>query len=80
MFVKSLCTEILIRLLVHGYDAIMRTYKCIIYIHGTDGSGWGGGRGMDCQWLAGLVSLGFIYELGKITIASSDNSSGLVSG
>ena len=40
---KLLCTEILIRLLAYGYDAIMCAYNV-----------WMGGDGL--QWLAGLVS------------------------
>ncbi len=56
---KSLCTDILIRLLGRGYDAIM--YRPVrddarilhVYIRGKNGRGWVSGTG--CQWLAGLV-------------------------
>ena len=44
-----------------------------------DGRGWGV-LGMGCQWLAGLASLGFVYDRGEIMIGSSDNSSGVVVG
>ena len=26
---------------------------------------------MDCEWLAGLVSMGFVYKIGEIRTASS---------
>ena len=43
---KSLCTKILIRLLAHGYDAIIRVYKVkytIIIIYTVWMEGLGGG-------------------------------------
>jgi hypothetical protein len=61
---KLLCTEILIRLLVRGYDAIMyhrpvcddaRIHVLHVYIYAVlkDGRGWGCGTG--CQRLAGFA-------------------------
>ena len=36
---KSLCTEILIRILARGYDAIMRAYNTYIYVVRMAGAG-----------------------------------------
>ena len=43
---KSLCTEILIRLLVHGYDAITRTFIIVYNIWMGRAGGLGDGLPM----------------------------------
>ena len=43
-----------------------------------DGRGWWFGDGL--PMVAGLVSIGFVYERGKRMIGSSDDSGGVVLG
>ena len=62
----------------HAYNMYI-TISITNIIRGMDGRGWGGGLGMGCQWLAGLVSR-ICLERGKIMIGSSDNSGGVVVG
>ena len=70
---KSLCTDILIRLLAHDYDAITRA---LVWWEGL-----GQWLGMGFQWLAGLASRVCVScERRKIMIGSSGNSSGVVVG